>query len=220
MTHTEDIHLVEVFEQTLRALRPELNLAPVMAAARYAAVAHREIGQERKYVGGPYIVHPLEVAVLVAQAGGTTTAIAAAVLHDVVEDTPRALADVEAAFGTHVARVVEALTDTSTPADGNRAARKAKDRARLAASGADAQTVKLADLISNSRSIIEHDLSFAPVYLREKAALLEVLTLGEAILWSRARDVLADGLARLDLSHLALQPGTGHTMMLDHRDTR
>lgn len=203
MTHPHDHRLLADFERDLHAYRPDLDVEAVMAAARFAADAHRAVGQERKYVGGPYIVHPLEVALLVAGAGEGAGAVAAALLHDVVEDTERTLAEVEAAFGEDIARIVKGLTDTSTPADGNRAARKAKDRARLAAANAKVQTVKLADLISNSRSIIAHDPKFARVYLKEKAALLDVLTLGDPTLMAAARQLLDDGLTRLGIVRTA-----------------
>jgi (p)ppGpp synthase/HD superfamily hydrolase len=207
MTHPHDHTLLTEFERTLRTARPDLDVGAVMVAATFAAEAHRAIGQERKYVGGPYIVHPIEVAVMVARAGAGLPAIAAALLHDVVEDTERTLEDVESAFGAEIAKIVEALTDTSTPADGNRAARKAKDRARLAAAGAEAQTVKLADLISNSRSIIEHDRNFARVYLKEKAALLAVMTRGEPVLLEEARNVLAAGLKSMGMTDAVARVG-------------
>jgi len=201
MTHAHDHTLLTEFERTLRTARPDLDIAAVMAAATFAAEAHRTSGQERKYVGGPYIVHPIEVATMVARAGAVLPAIAGALLHDVVEDTERTLEEVEAAFGAEIAKIVEALTDTSTPADGNRAARKAKDRARLAAASAEAQTVKLADLISNSRSILEHDRNIARVYLKEKAALLAVMTRGEPVLHDEAQRVLDAGLEGLGIAH-------------------
>jgi len=79
------------------------------------------------------------------------------------------------------------LTDVSRPDHGNRAARKAVDRAHSAAAPAAAQTVKLADLISNTRSILEHDQKFAKTYLEEKRLLLEVMTKGDSTLMAIAR---------------------------------
>jgi hypothetical protein len=71
-------------------------------------------------------------------------------------------------------------------ADGNRAVRKAIDREHLAKASPAAKTIKLADLISNSRSILQHDPKFAAVYLAEKRLLLEVLKDGDPTLWSQA----------------------------------
>lgn len=113
--------------------------------------------------------------------------IAAAWLHDTVEDTPVTLEDVREAFGEGVAQLVSELTDVSRPSDGNRAARKAIDRRHLAAASPRAKTVKLADLTDNCRDICRHAPRFARVYLEEMAALLEVLGEGDARLHAQAR---------------------------------
>ena len=112
--------------------------------------------------------------------------VAAALLHDVVEDTDVSLEDISIKFGPDIADLVSDLTDVSKPEDGNRATRKALDRAHTARASAAAKTIKLADLISNSRSIVEFDPHFAKVYLKEKALLLGVLTDGDQILWKKA----------------------------------
>jgi (p)ppGpp synthase/HD superfamily hydrolase len=158
-------------------------------ARAFAEVAHHN--QVRKYTGAPYIQHPVAVAELVASVTSDPEVIAAAYLHDVVEDTSQELGDIEANFGPRVALLVAYLTDVSTKYHGNRAARKALDRAHLALAPAEAQTVKLADLIDNSKSIAEHDPDFAKVYLKEKAELLEVLTKGDATLLRLATEQLA-----------------------------
>ena len=111
-------------------------------------------------------------------------------LHDVVEDTPVTIKDIEDEFGPRVASMVDDLTDVSKPEDGNRAVRKELDRQHTAKASPDAQTVKLADLISNSLSIMEDDPSFAKVYMKEKALLLEVLTKGNLHLFSFAANIV------------------------------
>jgi (p)ppGpp synthase/HD superfamily hydrolase len=159
----------------------------VRKAQVYAMAAHAAVGQKRKYTGEPYIVHPAEVAKIVAGVpGATPDMVAAAWLHDVVEDTGCTFTDIHMAFGIDIATLVGWLTDVSKPEDGNRAVRKAIDREHTAAAPAEAQTIKLADLISNSRSIMAHDPEFARVYLAEKRALLEVMTRGDAGLHERA----------------------------------
>lgn len=162
---------------------------------RFAEEAHRSVSQVRKYTGEAYIVHPREVAAMVAAHGADEEVVAAALLHDVVEDTPVTNGTIEARFGARVARLVAEVTDVSTAADGNRAARKSLDRAHLAEASADGQTIKLADLISNSRSILAHDANFARVYLREKALLLDVLTGGDRRLHEMAQKIVATALA-------------------------
>jgi (p)ppGpp synthase/HD superfamily hydrolase len=159
----------------------------IVRARVFATAAHAAVGQVRKYTGEPYIVHPAEVAKIVTDAGGTEAMICAAWLHDTVEDTGVTIETIRAEFGAEVAELVGWLTDVSRPEHGNRAHRKALDRAHSAAAPAEAQTVKLADLIANTRSIIEHDVAFARTYLEEKRLMLEVMTKGDSILMAEAR---------------------------------
>ena len=159
----------------------------VRKAQVYAMAAHAAVRQKRKYTGEPYIVHPGEVASIVAAVPSSTPdMVAAAWLHDVVEDTGCTFTDIHMAFGIDIATLVGWLTDVSKPEDGNRAHRKAMDREHSAAAPAEAQTIKLADLISNSRSIMAHDPAFARTYLEEKRLLLAVMTRGDAVLHAEA----------------------------------
>ncbi len=164
----------------------------IAKARRFAKRAHEEAGQVRKYTGEPYIVHPAAVAKLVAGVTDDAAMISAAWLHDVVEDTPVTPAEIESEFGADIAALVSDLTDVATPADGNRAARKRIDLEHTRAASARAKTVKLADLIDNSRSIAEHDPGFARVYLQEKRNLLEVLRDGDATLYAIAHGIVED----------------------------
>lgn len=157
-------------------------------ARAFATAAHAAVGQLRKYTFEPYIVHPAEVAALVATVPGhTPEMVAAAWLHDTVEDTGVTIELIRSEFGAEVAELVGWLTDVSRPDHGNRAARKAVDRAHTAGAPAAAQTIKLADLIANTRSIMEHDEKFAVTYLAEKRMLLEVMTKGDPGLMAQAR---------------------------------
>jgi (p)ppGpp synthase/HD superfamily hydrolase len=166
----------------------------IIRALNFAKDAHE--GQVRKYTGEPYINHPIEVATIVEAFGGTKYQIAAALLHDVVEDTPIKIADVEWRFGVTVAGMVADLTDISKPEDGNRATRKGIDRAHSAAASPDAQFVKLADLISNTTNIVEHDPDFAKIYLAEKELLLDVMVAHkDAPIYNWAVELSRKGLA-------------------------
>lgn len=158
----------------------------VEKAKEFAKKAHESIDQRRKYTNEPYIVHPAEVASIVASVPHTQEMVAAAWLHDVVEDTPITLNEVYKTFGKEVGDLVEMLTDVSKPQDGNRKARKAIDREHTSTASPAAKTIKLADLISNTSSIVEYDPNFAKVYLHEKRLLLEVLKEGDKSLWERA----------------------------------
>ena len=93
----------------------------------YATEAHQRINHRRKYNNEPYHVHLSAVARIVASVTDDPNVIAAAWLHDTVEDTQATLEDIESSFGVAVAELVEELTDISKPGDGNRARRKAID---------------------------------------------------------------------------------------------
>jgi (p)ppGpp synthase/HD superfamily hydrolase len=164
----------------------------VERARIFATAAHTAVAQLRKYTHEPYIVHPAEVAKIVSTVPHTPQMLAAAWLHDVVEDTGVTLETIRAEFGDEVATLVGWLTDVSRPEQGNRATRKAIDRAHSAMAPKEAQTIKLADLISNTRSIMEHDEAFAKTYLVEKRLLLEVMDKGDATLMAEARKYIGE----------------------------
>ncbi len=160
-------------------------------ACAYAEKAHGE--QKRKYTGEQYINHPVAVAKIVASVTDDCNMICAALLHDVIEDTDTTWLDLNVAgFGFTIANLVDELTDISTPEDGNRATRKAIDKEHLASASRDAQTIKLADLINNSESILKYDPKFAKVYIKEKRALLKVLIRGDYTLLKRALKIVED----------------------------
>lgn len=148
-------------------------------ALDFARSAHASIDHRRTHTGEPYIVHPVAVAELVKTVPHTPEMIAAALMHDVVEDTPVGLAEIRRAFGDEVAKLVDWLTDVSRPSDGNRRIRKKLDLDHLAAAPAGAQTIKFADLIDNSRTISVYDPGFWPAYRREMLDLLEALKRGD-----------------------------------------
>ena len=165
----------------------------VSKAEVFARAAHGAIDQRRKYDGSAYVNHCAEVASILvryAQFPVCQEQIAAAWLHDTVEDTKITLDDIRDVFGAEVELLVEALTDVSRPEDGNRRVRKQKDLDHTAAGPAAAKSVKLADLISNSRSIVQHDPDFARVYLHEKARILDVCGDADPGLLAEARRVL------------------------------
>lgn len=148
----------------------------VARASEFAAKAHT--GQVRKYNGLPYITHCQAVAERVAERGGSDEMIAAAWLHDTVEDCDVSHDDIRKAFGQAVSNLVIQLTDVYTREaypELSRAERKTKERERWRSSCPDAVEIKLCDLNHNLSSILEHDPAFAKVYMREKADLLEAM---------------------------------------------
>jgi len=143
-------------------------LPVIERAKKFAAEAHRT--QVRKYTNESYTVHTTEVADIVSTLDwATDEMIAVAHLHDVLEDQKHFMEAFYNAFPREVTDLVEDLTDGEydkviAP---NRRARKRLDVKRLSNAGRESQTIKCADYISNSKSIVQHDLGFARVYIPE-----------------------------------------------------
>ena len=171
----------------------------VNQALIFATAAHAAVGQRRKYTNEPYIIHPMEVRQIVATVSQDPAMLAAALLHDVVEDTAVELTLIRNLFGQEVADLVSWLTDISRPTDGNRAARKALDRAHIAQAPAAAQTIKVCDILSNTRSIVQHDPKFARTYLPEKRELLRVLYRADPVLLEQANNEVRLAFEKLNL---------------------
>ncbi|WP_235937781.1 HD domain-containing protein [Pseudoroseicyclus tamaricis] len=127
------------------------DLAVFARAADLAARAH--VGQRRKGGDVPYVGHVLEVAMLVAEAGGSAEEVTAAVLHDVVEDSDITLDALAEGYGPEVARLVEGCTDDPAWADLPRPERKSRQAAHLPGEPEGVKRIKLADQTSNVRDI-------------------------------------------------------------------
>lgn len=168
-------------------------------AEQFAIGTHRRVDQRRKYTDQPYDAHLRAVVEIVETVTSDPEVLAAAWLHDAIEDTPATYDDIEREFGTEVADLVAELSDVSRASDGNRAVRKSIDRAHLARASARAKTVKLADLIDNTRDIVKHDPRFGRVFVTEAASLLEVLEDGDPVLYARAGKVIAKSAESLGL---------------------
>lgn len=149
----------------------------VFKAWQYAHRHHSDVGQLRKFSGEPYITHPVAVAnLLVMHTNPTQDMIAAAILHDTVEDTNATLMEIIREFGVSVADLVYWLTDVAKPEDGNRATRMGINRDHIAKAPAAAQTIKAADIIHNVKDIVMHNRGFAYKYVPEKRDVYRVLT--------------------------------------------
>lgn len=121
----------------------------VAEAYRLAANAHE--GQLRKDDGSPYITHPVAVANLLHDAGFGDQVIAAALLHDVVEDTEMDPDELSARFGAHVAELVDVLSEDEGIEDFEE--RKREHRELVEDSGRDAVAIYVADKLSNLRDM-------------------------------------------------------------------
>jgi (p)ppGpp synthase/HD superfamily hydrolase len=167
----------------------------------YADQAHGD--QTRKYSPEPYIVHPERVMKTCAYYTSTLPVLAAALLHDVLEDT----AVTEEEMGNFLETVMESddvkktlklvveLTDVYTKKaypQWNRDKRKQKEHERVKGISPDAQTVKYADIIDNCTEIVRHDTHFAPKYLKECLAILRVADRGDKQLYQLAMEALLE----------------------------
>ncbi|MGE6145448.1 HD domain-containing protein [Klebsiella pneumoniae] len=167
-------------------------------AQLFATQAHERAGQTRKFTGEPYIVHPASVVQILMSVAPSAEMIAAAWLHDVVEDTDISPQVIEAEFGPLVAQYVEMLTDVRTRrTGGERIARKNANLLHSARACPEAQTIKLCDLIDNAALVVERDPLFARKYLLEMKRLLRVLTAGHPQLYQQASALCESGLAAL-----------------------
>ncbi len=148
----------ERFESLLRqvqANRPSEDISLIRKAWEFCVQQHD--GQMRAS-GEPYIIHPLEVAEVLAEMKLDATAIAAGLLHDAVEDTPATSEQIEAGFGDQVAHIVEGVTKIDKIQFANREDRQAENvRKMLLAMVSDVRVVliKLADRLHNMRTL-EH----------------------------------------------------------------
>ncbi|HAM05911.1 MAG TPA: (p)ppGpp synthetase, partial [Ruminococcaceae bacterium] len=129
------------------------DIDKITKAYKFAEKAH---GDQRRVSGIPYILHPTSVACILAELGMDTDAICAALLHDVVEDTPTTLEEVEKLFGADVARLIDGVTKISKIAFSSREQRQAENiRKMLIAMANDIRVIiiKLADRLHNMRTI-------------------------------------------------------------------
>jgi (p)ppGpp synthase/HD superfamily hydrolase len=127
--------------------------SPLVRTALERARSDHE-GQVRNGSGGmPYVEHPVRVAALLDEQGYREEVLAAALLHDVVENSETTLDELRELFGGEVAGMVGALTDDES-IDSYKA-RKAEHRERLAAAGEEAMAIYAADKLTNTRTLRE-----------------------------------------------------------------
>ena len=130
------------------------DMVLILKAAAFAAHKHRD--QRRKDAGAtPYINHPIEVARVLCEEGGVQDPeiLAAALLHDTIEDTETSYEELLGEFGAPIAEIVAEVTDDKTL---EKAERKRRQVAKAAGSSLAAQQIKIADKLCNLRDILAH----------------------------------------------------------------
>jgi guanosine-3',5'-bis(diphosphate) 3'-pyrophosphohydrolase len=164
--------------------------------------------QMRKYTPERYIVHPVRVMEIMKTVSSDITVLAAALLHDVLEDTLTTKEEIriflsslmdESTVERTIHLVVE-LTDVYIKKDypqWNRKKRKALEAERVRQTSADAQTIKYADIIDNCREIVKHDRHFAVVFLAECKKILHVIDKGDPELYQKAKELINQKLVEL-----------------------
>lgn len=144
---------IEDLLQKLGETKSESDLAKIRSAYEFASQAHQ--GQKRES-GEEYIQHPLEVAAIVHELGMDTTSIIAALLHDVVEDTPIDGEEISKRFGSEVALLVDGVTKLTRLAFQNKQEQQMENlRKMFLAMTQDLRVIiiKLADRLHNMRTL-------------------------------------------------------------------
>jgi RelA/SpoT family (p)ppGpp synthetase len=151
--------------ERVRRYNPDTNEALLNRAYVYAMKAH---GEQRRASGDPYFSHPIEVAAILTDLKLDDATIAAALLHDTIEDTEATRAEIDALFGRDIGTLVEGLTKLKKLDLVTKEAKQAENlRKLLLAIAADVRVllIKLADRLHNMRT-----LHFMPVEARRRVA--------------------------------------------------
>jgi (p)ppGpp synthase/HD superfamily hydrolase len=139
-------------------------------------------GQVRRYTGEPYVTHPRDVADRVKVLTDDEDIIAAALLHDVLEDTDVKPDEIARVTNERVLRIVCELTDVFTSEafpEMNREERKKKEAYRISGISWEAKLVKLADIMDNASTIELADPKFAKVWIKEKYRAIRAMLGGD-----------------------------------------
>ncbi|WP_101359599.1 RelA/SpoT family protein [Raineya orbicola] len=151
--------ILKRYRKLLRLAKPFLkdgDAKIIKKAFNLSVEAHKDM---RRKSGEPYIYHPLAVAqICVEEIGLGTTAIVAALLHDVVEDTHISLAEIEKQFGSKIAKIIDGLTKISNITDSNSVSVQAENfRKVLLTLAEDVRVIliKIADRLHNMRTLAD-----------------------------------------------------------------
>jgi (p)ppGpp synthase/HD superfamily hydrolase len=173
------------------------------AALAFAAIAHQ--GQKRKGTGIPYIVHPVGVMVVLLQAGETDVdVLAAALLHDTVEDAGTTLTELRERFGERVAEIVAGCSEPDKSASWE--VRKQHTVIYLQTAPRAVQLVAVADKLHNLRSLAADYAEIGePLWRRFKRGRAEIAWYYHAVIASLKTGGLGDHPLLVELERSTLQ---------------
>jgi guanosine-3',5'-bis(diphosphate) 3'-pyrophosphohydrolase len=162
----------------LRRLLPAETVAELSRAVDFATAHH---GDQRRKNGAPYLEHLLEAVQILVEGAGVTVrdVLVAAVLHDVVEDTPCTLPELSASFGPRVAELVGWVTIPGPGPGEDPATVKMNYLRRLSAAPPDAVLVKLADRASNVQTLRNLSPDWERAYYAQTVAHIVPLAAGQ-----------------------------------------
>jgi GTP diphosphokinase / guanosine-3',5'-bis(diphosphate) 3'-diphosphatase len=145
-------HLDELVNR-VQSYIPQADTALIRRAYDYSARMHVE---QKRMSGEPYVIHPLNVALIIAQLRLDLPSVITGLLHDVIEDTGASLDEVQGLFGEEVARLVDGMTKVSKITFSSREEKQAENfRKMIIAMAHDIRVVliKLADRLHNMRTL-------------------------------------------------------------------
>lgn len=181
-------------------------LTRILESLRFAAVAHAEVGQLRQYTGEPYIVHPMDVVLLLSTITSDPDLLEAAGGHDVDEDTNRRVA--RSGMSAPAQQLVAEVTDPEMPEGLTRAQKLVLKREHLAKASPRGQTLKCADGAANlgtgDKALARLDPKRAASYVAEWILLLEVLPQADPRMRRITQDRIEENLAVL--AQLGIRP--------------
>ena len=156
-TNSDKEIILKSYEKLDAELKPRLTAEKYELVQRAFAVASKAHENDRRKSGEPYIVHPIEVALIVASEMGLgATSVACALLHDTVEDTEITLNNVEQEFGSKISRIIDGLTKISEVVDLTSGSLQAVNFRKILLTISDdirVIMVKLADRLHNMRTL-------------------------------------------------------------------
>ena len=208
--YDDNFTIEKIIQKILKEDR-QYDLSKIISAYEFAAKAHE--GQKRSS-GQDYIIHPLAVAYILLELGMDTDTICAALLHDVVEDTPATLDDLKKRFGQDVAMLVDGVTKLGKIPTSTKEEQQAENiRKILIAMSQDIRVmiIKLADRLHNMRT-----LKYRPLEKQRKTAT-ETMTIYAPIAHRLGMRAIKEELE--DLSFHYLDPFAYHDieMLLEGR---